>query len=72
MDGQVSIGGDKGLEMFKGAFASIEKYLFLEILQLDVIVPDRNTALTINTFDEAYLAVTGDMFTIAIFLSYSC
>ncbi len=60
MDGQISVGGDKALEMFNGAFAFIEKYLFIEVLQLEVIVLDRNTALALNSFDEAYLTVSGD------------
>ena len=60
MDGQISVGGDKAYEMFKGAYDYIEKYLSLEILELEVIVLDKNTSLIMNSFDEAYLTVTGD------------
>jgi len=60
MDGEISVGGEKAMEMFTGAYAYIEKWLFVDILQLEVIALDQNTAVVINAFDEAYLTVTGD------------
>jgi len=60
MDGVISVGGDKAIEMFSGALAYIEKYIFAEPLQLEVMALDRNTAVAIIAFNEAYLTVTGD------------
>ncbi len=60
MDGVISVGGDKAIEMFTGALAYIEKYIFAETLQMEVMALDRNTAVSIIGFDEAYLTVTGD------------
>ena len=60
MDGVISVGGDKAIEMFTGALAYVEKYIFAETLQLEVMALDRNTAVSIIAFDEAYQTVTGD------------
>ena len=60
MDGVISVGGEKAIEMFTGALASIEKYIFAETLLLEAIALDRNTAVVLAGFNEAYLTVTGD------------
>jgi len=60
MDGVISVGGDKAIEMFTGGLAFIEKYIFTETTQLEAIALDRNTAVCLIGFNEAYLTVTGD------------
>lgn len=60
MDGVISVGGDKTIEMFTGALAYIEKYIYAETVQMEVMALDRNTAVSIIGFDEAYLTITGD------------
>jgi hypothetical protein len=60
MDGVISVGGEKAIEMFTGALAYIEKYIFAETLQMEVRALDRNTAVSIIEFNEAYLTITGD------------
>jgi len=60
MDGIISVGGEKAIEIFTGGLASIEKYIFAETLQLEAIALDRNTAVALVAFNEAYQTVTGD------------
>jgi hypothetical protein len=60
MDGSISVGGDKAIELFIGAFSYIEEYVYLNMPVQEVIVYDRNTSMVLINFDEAYATVTGD------------
>lgn len=60
MDGVISIGGEKAEEMFKGSFSYIKEFVYMNMLEQEVIVLDRNSAIILASFDESYSTVTGD------------
>ena len=60
LDGTISIGGEKGKELFKSSFDYVEKYLDVTLLEEKAIALDRNTALFLLRFNETYVLTTGD------------
>jgi len=70
MDGTISIGGDKAAEMFKGSFDYIKEFVFADMIEQDIIALDRNTAVILCSFKEAYVTVTDDTLKVSGSASY--
>ena len=60
MDGVISVGGEKAEEMFKGSFSYIKEFVYMNMMEQEVIVLDRNSAIILASFDEEYVTVSDD------------
>ncbi len=70
MDGTISIGGNKAAEMFKGSFDYIKEFIFADMIEQDIIALDKNSAVILCSFKEAYVTATDDTLKVSGSASY--